>query len=451
MKKFKKIFAVLLTLAMVLGMSMTTFAATNATYESDITVAGLSAQEEETVNLYAAITLNDDKNAWVVAEWAQPYIQLNEVSQKYEIMDAEGLSKAVPSGAAPYEQAHAAGITEVTFEDVPVGAYVITASGEKIVYLPMVAETYVENETYMQAENVKIIAKSSGYDVDKTADDHFVARGETVNFTVTTTFPSFSAADSNDNSFKIIDTPTGLDITEVTSVTVGGTEVTEQCTTNKAANGEYTINLSALIGTVNANAGKVVVVEYKAVVTADDGYENTANAYRNEDKSGGDSEEGFTGDITLTKYAEDETTVLEGAEFKLYKGTKEEKGEALYFVKTADGEYKLALSETENNATQILAATSGTLKVTGLDEGDYWFEETKAPEGYSINEDGAAATVTENTENPANVSVTASLIDTKLMSLPGTGGIGTTIFTFAGCLTMMIAAGLLFVSRKKAK
>ena len=243
MKKLKNIFAVLLTLAMVLGMSITTFAATNASYESDITVAGLSAQEEETVNLYAAITLNDDKNAWVVAEWAQPYIQLNDASKKYVITDAEGLSKAVPSGITPYEQKHAVGVTEVTFEDVPVGAYVITASGQKIVYLPMVAETYVENETYMQAENVKVIAKSSGYDVDKTADDHFVARGETVNFTVTTTFPSFSVPNSNDNSFKIIDTPTGLDITEVTSVTVGGTEVTEQCTTNKAVNGEFTINL----------------------------------------------------------------------------------------------------------------------------------------------------------------------------------------------------------------
>lgn len=76
MKKMKKLFAVLLTLAMVLGMSMTSFAA-ETSYTSEIKVTGLSSQEDETVNLYAAITLNADKNEWVIAEWAKPYIRLN--------------------------------------------------------------------------------------------------------------------------------------------------------------------------------------------------------------------------------------------------------------------------------------------------------------------------------------------------------------------------------------
>ena len=40
--------------------------------------------------------------------------------------------------------------------------------------------------------------------------------------------------------------------------------------------------------------------------------------------------------------------------------------------------------------------------------------------------------------------------DTKLSALPSTGGIGTTIFTIAGCLIMVTAAGLFFASRKKA-
>ena len=40
--------------------------------------------------------------------------------------------------------------------------------------------------------------------------------------------------------------------------------------------------------------------------------------------------------------------------------------------------------------------------------------------------------------------------NTKLASLPSTGGIGTTIFTIGGCLIMVIAAGLFFASRRKA-
>lgn len=41
------------------------------------------------------------------------------------------------------------------------------------------------------------------------------------------------------------------------------------------------------------------------------------------------------------------------------------------------------------------------------------------------------------------------MADTKLNALPGTGGIGTTIFTIGGCLIMIIAAALFFASRRK--
>ena len=448
MKKMRKIFAVLLTLAMVLGMSMTTFAAPETSYTSKIEVKGLSSQENETVNLYAAITLNADKNEWVIAEWAKPYIKLN--GKKYEITNAAELSKHVSGD--PIHQEHSKGQTQVTFNDVPVGAYVVTASGTKIAYAPMVAETYDAEATYMQAKDVQLTAKSTGYIVDKSATDNFVARGQEVTFTITTTFPSFEVADSVDNSFKIVDTPTGLDITEVTSVTIGGSGTTAYTTSEN--NGEYTIDLTGAIGTSNANAGKTVVVTYKATVTADNGYSNTANACRNDITMGHDGEEGFTGNITLTKYAENGSTILEGAEFKLYKATKDEvKAEgstvtALSFIKISDGVYKLALTG-EAEATDTLVATNGTLEVRGLDEGTYWFEETKAPEGYSINADGTEnVTITEN--NTKSVTMPTSLKDTKLSSLPHTGGIGTTIFTIAGCVIMIAAAGLFFASRKKS-
>lgn len=448
MKKMKKLFAVLLTLAMVLGMSMTSFAA-ETSYTSEIKVTGLSSQEDETVNLYAAITLNADKNEWVIAEWAKPYIRLNKDKKKYEITDEKKLSKAV--SGTPIQQTHSAGQTEVTFDAVPVGAYVVTASGNKIAYAPMVAETYNADETYMQAKNVQLVAKSTGYIVDKSADDNFVARGQEVTFTITTTFPSFDVANSADNHFTIIDTPTGLDITDVTNITIGGAK-TEDYTISEANDGKYTIDLTKAIGTSNANAGKTVVVTYKAIVTADDGYSNTANAYRNNADMGHGDKKGYTGNIVLTKYAENGKTVLEGAEFKLYKATKNEvKADgstvsALRFIKLDDGVYKLALAN-EEGTTDTLVATNGTLTVKGLAEGTYWFEETKAPEGYSINVDGATATVTESTT--ANVNIPTSLKDTKLSALPSTGGIGTTIFTIAGCVIMIAAAGLFFASRKK--
>lgn len=457
MKKMRKIFAVLLTLAMVLAMSMTAFAAEVTepvtSYSSKITVTGLSSQEEETVSLYAAITLNVDKNEWIVADWAKKYIKLSENGKKYEITDAAALAKAVSAQVPPFQQKHVVGETQVEFPDVPVGAYVVTASGVKITYSPMVAETYKDSETYMQAKDVTLVAKSTGYDVKKEAQDGFVKRGEEVTFKITTTFPSFETADSKDNNFKIIDTPTGLDIKEITSVEIGNAPLTavEDYTTSKATNGEYTIEFTQkTIGTTNANAGKTVVVQYKAIVTSEEGYTNTANTFRKDVNMGNTEVKGYTGTIKLTKYAENGTTVLKGAEFKLYKGSKtdvkEKNIEALKFVKISDDVYKLAL-DTDEDKTSTLVSKNGVLTVKGLDEGEYWFEETKAPEGYSINTNGATATITEN--KTQNVTVNASLTDSKLSALPSTGGIGTTIFTIAGCLIMVTAAGLFFASRKR--
>ena len=88
---------------------------------------------------------------------------------------------------------------------------------------------------------------------------------------------------------------------------------------------------------------------------------------------------------------------------------------------------------------------------------DYEFKETKAPEGYSINETNATVTwsdtdITEDDisdENASAITGDASMKDTKLASLPGTGGIGTTIFTIGGVVIMISAAGLYFATRKK--
>ena len=51
--------------------------------------------------------------------------------------------------------------------------------------------------------------------------------------------------------------------------------------------------------------------------------------------------------------------------------------------------------------------------------------------------------------NGTNPTVTVDVSDTQLHELPHTGGIGTTIFTIAGCLIMVTAAGLFFASRKR--
>ena len=41
------------------------------------------------------------------------------------------------------------------------------------------------------------------------------------------------------------------------------------------------------------------------------------------------------------------------------------------------------------------------------------------------------------------------MYDSKLSELPSTGGMGTTLFTIAGCAIMVAAAGFFFASRKR--
>lgn len=468
MSKIKRVLALLLAMAMVLGTTLTTFAAAPTPVAvvptSTITVTGLAAidgtsTEPTTVHMYQAVRWDANASNWVVEDWAEPYITLDTTKKAYVINDAVELGKAVPEKA--FDSTTTKG-TSVEFVNIPVGAYVILAASKSATYNTMVAETYDSTQTYMAAKNATVVAKTSGYVVGKAADDNFVAKGETVTFTITTTFPSFENADSADNAFSIVDTPNGLDITGIKSIAIGGTDVDVKdilagyAGENETYAGSYVINLTSQIGTANENAGKAVVVTYDAIVTANDGYSNTVNTYRNDTKLGDDKTEGFTGNITITKYAEDGTTILNNAEFEVYEGTKtsveaDSTSAPLYFIKTGDGVYDLAKS-TDTGATKTIVATNGTVQINGIDEGKYWFKETKAPEGYSVNDNGVEIEITDEEATAAvdNISKMGSLNDTKLSTLPSTGGIGTTIFTIGGCLIMITAAGLFFASRRKS-
>lgn len=131
---------------------------------------------------------------------------------------------------------------------------------------------------------------------------------------------------------------------------------------------------------------------------------------------------------------------------------------------------------------------SGRLQIVGLDDDtDYFLVETKAPTGYSIRTDPIRIRITadydenddlkgysvaigekENEQvthysyyvvngktDVVNTGDTASnpygFKNTKLTELPSTGGVGTTIFTFGGCMAMVTAAGLYFANCKKNK
>ena len=457
MKKLKKLFAVMLSLVMVLAMGITSFAdKVTDQYANTITVSNLAEGVDTTLNVYNIIYLDQDatgNQTWKVVEWAKSYVVEDAASGEFTITNPEGLRDAADKNEADTTAVEPG--TSHDFTNLPIGAYVIRAFDTKGTYSLMVANTYDEDGRYMASEAASVTAKMEKYNVKKEADDKFVHRGQTVNFTITTQMAPKSNEDGDKlRSFTVKDTSKGLkaDSFVLGEVTINGEKKTvdvSKAVATPNANGTvtYIVDLSDFIATTES--GSTIVVKYSAVVEDDHTYNNSATTEADTVEYEPSTVTGFEGNVTLKK-VDKEKNLLEGAEFQLSKvetvdGTA--KTTLVFVVKVSDGVYKVAL-DGEPNATTTLIATNGTLQVTGLDEGDYKFNETKAPKGYSLNPEDKAFTITAD-ETKEVTADAGELINTKLSALPATGGIGTTIFTIVGCGIMIAAADLFFASRRK--
>lgn len=312
-------------------------------------------------------------------------------------------------------------------------------------------------EPYPALTNAEVTAKKSPTTVDKTVadDDHVVAIGDIVTYTIEAYVPFLDAANTENRTFTITDKIKGAEYylagpNAVNSVTMEGKDgQVGKIVVNEDGKG-FTVNLNTLVAdTDNPNAGKKITVTYTAKVTKTT-VENKAGSHAAGVDYGADNVpvKLFTGELVLLKYGDGNVNnALANAEFVLYKDGEEV---PLTFTKQENGKYKYAPDAEDATAT-LVTDENGMIDVEGLDVGSYHFEETKAPEGYSINTDGKTLTLTVNGDvATAKLYNEGQLNDTKLSALPSTGGIGTTIFTIAGCLIMIAAAGLFFASRKKS-
>ena len=454
MKKMRKIFAVLLSLAMVLGMSMTTFADTKDSAEITVTNA------EKATLTYLQVIKPDQTTTtgWAFCD----EVIANAYTKAFGIDDPQAVIKQMtdnPDGNTDeigralsnvYRDKSAEFGTMNNPQTVnSAGVYAIHASEEGYTYNNMaayIAFAAVENYEYPSLEDKEIEAKKTPTTVvkDNNDKDDVVAIGDVVTYTVKANVPFINPNDS-DKTFFVYDNITGAtyDLKDAT-VTMGGQEIDNEIILNDDKSG-FSINLSDLINDSNSNAGKEIVVTYKAVVTGEVVNNEAKAGHKGGSNYGSDTTTTYTGTIVLTKYNEDSSKALAGAGFKV---TKDDVATALTFTKVSDGVYVYDPAGTE---TEVFTGDAGTLTVKGLNVGKYHFEETTAPKGYSINETGADATLAVKGDTAtAVITAETDLNDTKLSSLPSTGGIGTTIFTIGGCLIMIVAAGLFFASRRKS-
>lgn len=479
MSKVKRILSVIMAMVMVLAMSVPTFAAgENATITlkrfdkaNKVEYMQIIQKDETKTSGWAftngagkcfteAFELTDSEDAQQQVIWG--LIKYNDNSVKLPTGVTAVTATAAKIDLALSKVAALTGFTvaknKESIEVNAAGVYAIKAEETGFTY--KTATAYVGfGEPYPTLTGAEVTAKKSPTSVEKIVadDDHVVAIGDIVTYTIEAYVPFIDAANTDNRTFTITDKITGADyylagpnsVNNVTMVGKDGKVEVGTIVVNEDDKG-FTIDLSELVAdTSNPNAGKKITVTYTAKVK-ELTVENTAGSHTADATYGGNNVpvKLFTGEITLLKYGDsDEANVLKDAEFEV---SKDEAATPLKFKLQENGNYRYA-PDAEYASTVVKTNAEGKIVVEGLNVGTYHFKETKAPEGYSINTDGKDITLTQTGVATAIVKASGKLNDTKLKALPSTGGIGTTIFTIGGCAIMIVAAGLFFATRRKTQ
>lgn len=207
----------------------------------------------------------------------------------------------------------------------------------------------------------------------------------------------------------------------------------------------------------NGQAGSNIVFEYQAEVNKDAvTVKNATNEahveYGNDPNQMGSSQPDkvkvYTHTLTITKVDGKDQTPLAGAEFELYEGTSVQEGKIIKLVDEGKGVYHVPDTTELTTTTTVVSPTTGIITIKGLKEGTYTLKETKAPDGYNKGKDTEITITAESNDGGETVTVTGNTITVENNSglqLPSTGGMGTIIFVAAG---VCVVGFLIFTSRK---
>ena len=223
----------------------------------------------------------------------------------------------------------------------------------------------------------------------------------------------------------------------------------------------------------NLNDGATITVTYtahlndKAYVNIADGSTSNINkvylTYSNnpkEESSIGKTPEStpvyvYTYQLNNTKYHDDDNpnNVLAGAGFRLYSDEACHDEDEIKLKINDDNTYSRDFS-TEGKGVEMISGQDGQFNVKGLDAGTYYLKETKTPDGYSACKVIPVTIKADHSRNDQvnleGSNLTNDIVNIKAggITLPSTGGIGTTLFYVVGG-GLMVAAIVLLVTKKR--
>lgn len=490
MKRVKRVLALLAAFALVLAMAVPAFAASAAATgdnvgSSSITIDG--AVNGKTYTLYRIFDVaskTDDGMVYNVTTAWKPffvgsgagtaYVEIDSLGQvkslkKTGFVDDSENAKAFAAAALVWAKTQSniavASVTadnnEARFTDLKEGYYLVdTTTGSLCSVGNVTGSTAV---TIKEKNGVPSVDKQVQEGSDSSWGDKNDAEiGQEVNFKTT-----INVTAGNTTNYVLHDKMTGLtykaDSIQITKA--NGTVTLTQGTDYSI--GTPTDDCSFEIKFVNGklNAGDVVVVTYTATVNANAVVAGTGNTnetwldYGNDGHTTHDTTRTYVWEFKIYKYTkgagENETVSLPHAEFVLYKKS----GETKSYL-TANGNKLTGWTTEENSATKFTSDDNGNVSISGLDAGEYYLKETKAPDGYNKLTDDIKVELTKEYNESTNVgtayftygsSTKADKVEVENnagTTLPSTGGMGTTVFYVVGGGLMAVAVVLLVTKKR---
>ena len=500
MKKVKRMLAVLLAAIMTLAMATTAFAAEAPKGSLTVRVNQKNTLEGQTIKVYKLfdLTVSGDNYAYTVNDTYKKAIakalELSETATSEELYNKlagyTSNSNDIQKFADDFTAAALTAKTEATktaenlgdvtsheFDGLDYGYYLVYQTGTKEIQSSLVS---VDKAT------AEVSLKGEAPSIEKTANAETVEIGQVVTYTITGTIPDTTGYDSY--VYKIKDTlTTGLDFVKDADGTVvddvnaypvyvkiGEGQATPQTAKLSGDNNRtMTLDLSQWIEENQTSKGSEFTVTYYAKVNANAVVteKNSASLeYGNDPDSTTTTtpvqEQTPTFPLQIKKFA-DGVEYLEGATFRIYRSeTDAQRNQNAIAVTGSNGSYTVNPVQTGEGLSYDMVSASaavGTgfnLKLNGLAAGDYWIVETDAPDGYNGVTAPIKVTVTVSADNDVNnwtISQNGNAEPDKVIDienstgsiLPGTGGMGTILFTVIGVALVIAVAGSFVVSRRR--
>lgn len=494
-KAMKKLMAALLAVAMVCAMAIPAWAADGTTHNSSsedgkITIKNavngqtykiyriLDLQYNETANSFRYVkntkwgTFVDTQTAYLtvdpttrVVTWTNTDTADNGTAIK-ELAIAAGKYVKDQGTALADDGSKVAASGTVTFDRLPLGWYLVVSDLTNDAICSI--DTTAKEVTIKEKNGVPTVTKEVEYASGSWGQGNDGNVGDTVNFQTT-----IYVTDGNPTNYVLHDKMSNGLTFKTDSIVVTKNDAPFIDYTKETPNDGCTFEIKFNKDSLHTN--DKVVVTYSATINSNavvgtDGNDNeTWLKYGETGETTHSNTKTYTWKFDILKFFTDsngDKKYLADVEFVLYRKNADDKAEYAKF----DSNNKLTgWTATESEAGKLRTNATSNVTVEGLDEGTYFLKEITTPGGFNgLTTDvevqidsscntlrGAAYTVKYKMAN-ANDEDFTDAGDEKIVpienkrgtTLPGTGGIGTTIFYVVGG-GLMVAAAILLITKKR--